>query len=303
MQRLAAAAMVLNVLLVVSGGVVRLTGSGLGCPTWPQCTATSWTTTAEMGVHGSIEFGNRLLGVVLEVVGVMLLVALMRMRPVAPASWRWLAAVQVLVVPAQAIIGGLLMLTDLNPYVRTLHFLVSFPITLAAAALLRRTLDGTAARGPATRAHMRVLTGSLIVVTAAVTVVGALVTGTGPHAGDAHAERLPFNPTVITQVHADLVFLLLGLLLATVVTAHGTGAPKVVRRALQATVALVLAQGVLGYVQYYTGVPVLLVGLHMLGSVLVFLAAAWSHLSTTTPVTHSLNTPRRELDSVLRQPA
>lgn len=254
-----------------------------------------------MGVHGGIEFGNRLLGVVLEVVGVLLLIAVLRARPVAPASWRWLAAVQVLVVPAQAAIGGILVLTNLNPYVRTLHFLASFPITLAAAALLRRALDGTAARAPATGAHLRVLTGSLIVVTAAVTAVGALVTGAGQHAGDPRAARLPFDPATITQFHTDLVFLLLGLLLATVVTAHGAGAPKAVRQALQATVVLVLAQGVVGYVQYFTGVPVVLVGLHMLGSVLVFLAAAWSHLSTTGPIAHGIDPPRRQLDPVLRQ--
>lgn len=280
--RLAATALLLNVLLVVSGGVVRLTGSGLGCPSWPRCTSASLATTPELGIHGSIEFGNRLLGVVLEVVGVALVVAVFRIRPNPPTAWRWLAAVQALVVPAQAVVGGVLVLTQLNPYVRTLHFLISFPIAFAAAALLRRVLDGPGTREPVTGPELRLLVGALVATAAAVTVVGALVTGTGPHAGDPRSSRLPFDPRDITQFHADLVFLLLGLVLATVVTARH--APTRVRRPLTVTVVLVLAQGLLGYVQYYTGVPPLLVGLHMLGATLVFTTVAWTYLSSVAPV-------------------
>ncbi len=124
---LAGSALVLNVLLVVSGGAVRLTDSGLGCPTWPRCSAGSLTVTPALGIHGGIEFGNRLLGVVLEIVGIGLLAAVCVARPRMPRSWRWLAAVQALVVPVQAVVGGVLVLTELNPYVRALDFLVSFP--------------------------------------------------------------------------------------------------------------------------------------------------------------------------------
>lgn len=99
LRRLAATAVVLNVLLVVTGGAVRLTGSGLGCPTWPRCTSDSLITTPELGVHGVIEFGNRLLGIGLELVGIALLITALRLRSRIPASWRWLAAVQALVVP------------------------------------------------------------------------------------------------------------------------------------------------------------------------------------------------------------
>ncbi len=195
-----------------------------------------------------------------------------------------MAVVQALVVPAQAVIGGILVLTDLNPYVRTLHFLVSFPIMLAAAALLRRTRDGVGARTVLVRPQLRLLTAGLLGIASAVLVAGTLVTGTGPHAGDPQAARLPFDPQPLTQVHANLVYLLLGLAAATAVTARVVSAPHRVRRGVGVTIALILAQGVLGYVQYYTGVPPILVGLHMLGAALIFITAVWTHLSTAGPV-------------------
>ncbi len=282
-RQLAATSLGLNVVLLVSGGVVRLTGSGLGCPTWPRCTEASLATTPEMGVHGYIEFGNRLIGVVLELVAIALVATTIRTRSASPKAWLWLAGAQALVVPAQALIGGILVLTDLNPYVRALHFLISFPILFAAAALLRRTRDGAGPRTATVRHGLRLLTGGLLATASAVLVVGAFVTGTGPHAGDPRAARLPFDPDTLTQVHADLVYLLLGLTLATAVTAHALHAPKRVQRGIIVTIALIVAQGVLGYVQYHTGVPPFLVALHMLGAGLIFIATAWTHLCTTGP--------------------
>jgi len=300
-RRLAVAAVVLNVLLVVSGGAVRLTDSGLGCPTWPQCSAGSLTVTPALGAHGGIEFGNRLLGVVLEVIGIALVAAVWLVRPRLPRSWQWLAAVQALVVPVQAVVGGILVLTDLNPYVRALHFLVSFPITLAAAALARRTLDGPADRGVLVRAELRWLTGALLAVTSAVVIVGALVTGTGPHAGDPRAARLPLDPQAITQVHADLVWILIGLALATAVTARMTATPPAVRRGTGLLIALIAAQAVIGYLQYFTGVPATLVALHMLGAALLFTAAAWIHLSTSGSPAPS-GTADRQIADLAAQP-
>lgn len=283
-RRLAATSLWLNLVLLVSGGVVRLTDSGLGCPTWPRCTEASLVTTPAMGVHGYIEFGNRLLGVVLMLVAVALVTVTFRARPAFPAAWRYLAGAQALVVPAQALIGGILVLTDLNPYVRSLHFLVSFPILLAATALLRRTRDGTGPRAATARGELRLLTAGLLATVSAVLAVGALVTGTGPHAGDPKAARLPFDPAALTQIHADLVYLLLGLTLATTLTARVLRAPQPVQRGSIVLVALIAAQGVMGYVQYHTGVPPLLVALHMLGAGLIFVTAAWTHLSTTGPM-------------------
>ena len=191
---------------------------------------------------------------------------------------------QALVVPAQAVVGGVLVLTELNPYVRALHFLVSFPILLAAVALLRRVLDGPPDRAPLVRREMRWLTAALLLVTSAVVVVGALATGTGPHGGDPGAGRIPLSPESVTQAHADLVWLLVGIVLSSVVVTRILRAPARVGRTIGVLVVLIAGQGVLGYVQYFTGVPPTLVALHMLGAALLFATAAWAHLSTTGPV-------------------
>ena len=283
--RLAVAALVLNVVLVATGAAVRVTGSGLGCPTWPRCTDASVVNTAELGVHGVIEFGNRLLAVALEVVGVLLLLAVRRCRTALPTGSARLAAVQVLVVPLQAVIGGVLVLSGLNPYVLQLHFLVSFPLLLAAAVLVRRLLDGTTARrGPLVRPELRWLTLALLLTTTAVLVLGTVVTGTGPHAGSAEVQRLPSDPRSVAQLHADAVFLLVGLTLATAVAARALGAPPAVRGAVRALLLLEVAQGALGYVQYFSGTPPLLAGIHVLTAAVVFATAAWAHVSTTGPV-------------------
>ncbi len=283
--RLAVAALLLNVLLVATGAAVRLTGSGLGCPTWPRCTGGSVVNTAELGAHGFIEFGNRLLAVGLEVVGVLLLLAVRRCAVRLPRAWSRLAAVQVLVVPLQAVLGGILVLTGLNPYVLILHFLISFPLLFAAAALVRRALDGPSAdRAPLVRPELRWLTGGLVVSTTVVLTLGSLVTGTGPHAGGTDVRRLPFAPRDVTQLHADAVFLLVGLTLATAVAARALGAPRGVRGAARLLVGLEVAQAGLGYVQYFSGTPPVLAGLHVLVAAVVFAAAAWAHVSTAGPV-------------------
>lgn len=279
-RRLAAAAVVLNILLIVTGGAVRLTDSGLGCPTWPNCTDGSLVTTPELGAHGIIEFGNRLLGVGLELLGIALLLVVLKLRKAVPASWRLLAVVQVLVVPAQALVGGILVLTDLNPYVRLLHFLISFPITFAALALLRRAVDGPNLRVPLVRAEMRWLLGGLLVVTVAVIVIGSVVTGAGPHGGDPTADRLAFDLDTVTRIHADLTYLLVGLVAATAIVSRPLCATGSARRSIAVLVVLLPAQAILGYAQHHLGVPPLLVGLHMLGAALIFTAAAWAYFSS-----------------------
>ncbi len=294
--RLAVAALLLNVLLVATGAAVRLTGSGLGCPTWPRCTSGSLVNTPELGAHGYIEFGNRLLAVGLEVVGVLLLLAVRRSSVRLPPSWSRLAAVQVLVVPLQAVIGGILVLTHLNPYVLIGHFLVSFPLLLAAAVLVRRALDGPGPRVLLARPELRWLTGALLLSTTLVLVAGTLVTGTGPHAGSVAVPRLPFDPRSVTQLHADAVFLLVGLTLATALAARGLGAPPAVRTAVRALVVLEVAQAALGYLQYFTGTPPLLAGVHVLTAAVVFATAAWAYLSTSGRAPHEADdAPRTPL--------
>jgi len=282
--RLAQLALGLQVLLVVSGTAVRVTGSGLGCPTWPRCSGGSLTSTPALGGHGSIEFGNRLLAVVMELVGIALVLAVLRLRPRAGKVWTRLALVQAMLVPLQAVIGGVLVLTRLNPYVLIVHFLVSFPLIAAAAALVQRVHEDDAAREPLVRAELRRLTRTLVAAAGAVLVLGTLVTGTGPHAGDPQVPRLPFSPRDVTQLHADLVFLLVGLTAASAVAARALNAPSGVRRGVRLLVALIVAQAGLGYWQYFSGVPAVLVALHVLGASLVFTVAVRTHLATTGPL-------------------
>jgi cytochrome c oxidase assembly protein subunit 15 len=265
------------VVLVVTGTAVRVTGSGLGCPTWPRCTGGSLTNTPEQGAHGYIEFGNRLLAVVMEAIGVALVWAVWRRRP----DLRALALVQAAVVPIQAVIGGVLVLTDLNPYVLIVHFLMSFPLVFFAAVLLHQLVGG-GVPDPLTR---RLTTGVLASV-AAVLVLGTLVTGTGPHAGDPKVDRLPFNPRDLTQLHADAAYLLAGLVLALVLVSP-------LRRWTGLLLGLVLLQGTVGYTQYFNGVPPLLVGIHVALATLVFTTATWLLLLSRSPGRTAAPIPER----------
>jgi heme a synthase len=270
--RLSRAALVLQVLLVVTGALVRVTGSGLGCPSWPQCTSDSLANTGDLGAHGYIEFGNRLLAVVMEAVGVVLVLAVRRHA----RQWTRLALVQALVVPLQAVIGGLLVLSDLNPYVLIAHFLASFPLVYAAAALLRQVLGPA----PATPPLLRPVSVLLTLSAGAVLVMGTLVTGTGPHAGDPKVERLPFDPVSVTRLHTDAAYVLVGLTLAVLAaTWASTWRPWAI-----ALSGLVLAQGALGYWQYFHNVPPASVATHVGLATLVFTLAAWLQLSSRQSV-------------------
>jgi cytochrome c oxidase assembly protein subunit 15 len=280
-------------LLVVSGTAVRVTGSGLGCPTWPRCTGTSLANTAALGSHGYIEFGNRLLAVVMEVVGIALVLAVRRHAP----QHTRLALVQAAVVPLQAVIGGLLVLSGLNPYVLILHFLTSFPLVLAAAALLARLRSADEGlehwrSGPenTSAVDIHALAWGIVLATSLVLVLGTLVTGTGPHAGDPKVERLPFDPRDVTQLHADAVWLLSGLVLATVVLAWRTS----YRPWALVLLGLLAAQAGVGYWQYYEGVPAGLVAVHVALATTVFTVASWLALSTRArPARSEQRTPAR----------
>jgi cytochrome c oxidase assembly protein subunit 15 len=286
-RRLALLALSLQMLLVVTGTAVRVTGSGLGCPTWPRCTGDSIANTAELGSHGYIEFGNRLLAVVMEAIGVLLVLAV---RKHAPQLFR-LSLVQAAVVPLQAVIGGLLVLSGLNPYVLILHFLTSFPLVLAAAALLRECVGHRrSADARAYAVHIHGLSWGVVGAVSVVLVLGALVTGTGPHAGDKDNDRLPFDPRDITQLHADGVFLLTGLTLALAGLAWRT----TYRPWALAILGLIVAQGSLGYWQYFHGSPAGAVAVHVALATGIFTAASWLALSSgARPPRTSPPTPAR----------
>ncbi|MFY9913703.1 MAG: COX15/CtaA family protein [Nocardioidaceae bacterium] len=279
LRRLAVASLVSNIVIVVTGGAVRLTASGLGCPTWPRCTDTSFVVHDAMGAHGFIEFGNRMLTFVLAAVAIATWVAAMRYRP-RRRSLRRLATVLVLGVPAQAVLGGFTVLTDLNPYVVSLHLLLSLGMIAAAVVLVRRVDEDDRPSQPTMPVPAVRLAQATYAAVWVVLYVGTVVTGSGPHAGDTDAPRNGLLPAAISQVHADLVFLLVGLTVGTLVAFLVTRAPDRAVRAVTWLLGIELAQGLIGFVQYFTDLPIVLVGAHVLGAALVTAAATWMLLGT-----------------------
>lgn len=263
-RRLALAGLAGNIGIVITGGAVRLTGSGLGCPTWPKCTEDSYTTTAAMGVNGAVEFGNRLLTFVLGAIAVLLVLAAWR-HP----RLRALAVALLLGIPGQGVVGGITVLTDLNPYVVGLHFLLSSAMIAGSYALWRRTAPVLDVPPGAVR--LRGLTWALTAASAAVVVIGVIVTGSGPHAGDEKARRTGLNPEMISQLHVDAVFLMLGLAVACWFAARAVSSPAMAHASAM-LLAVSLAQGAIGFVQYVTHLPAVLVGFHMAGACAVWVA-------------------------------
>ena len=269
-SRLALANAVANGLIVVTGGAVRLTGSGLGCPTWPRCTSDSFVTTPELAGHGVIEFGNRLLTFVLAIIAIATVVAVWRSPR---RDLRPLALLAFLGIPAQALLGGVTVLTGLNPWTVAAHFLVSMALVALSTVLWLRSREPGVGR-PLVRRPVALLIAGIGAVTGAVLVLGTVVTGSGPHSGDVDEDDVPtgdrmgFDPEAVSQLHADVVFLLLGLTVALLVALAATDAPDRLRRAARDLLVVQLAQGLVGFVQYVTDLPVALVLLHMLGAVL-----------------------------------
>jgi heme a synthase len=256
---------VANGLIVVTGGAVRLTGSGLGCPTWPRCTDASFVPTPELAGHGVIEFGNRTLTFLLTAAAVATLVVVFRSPR---RDLRPLAVLSLLGIPVQAVLGGITVLTGLNPWTVAGHFLLSSVLVAVSTVLWLRSREPGVGQ-LVVRRPLPLLVTLVAVVTAAVLVLGTVVTGSGPHSGDPAAGRTGFDPELVSQLHADVVFLLIGLTVALLVALHATDSPGRVRRAARDLLIMELAQGVIGYVQYFTHLPVVLVLLHMLGAVLI----------------------------------
>jgi cytochrome c oxidase assembly protein subunit 15 len=265
LRRLALASVIVNVGIVVTGGAVRLTGSGLGCPTWPRCSGGRLVPNDTLGIHGAIEFTNRTLTFV---VGVTLLLTFI-------VAWRQrthpgLALLALLGVPAQAVLGGIVVLTDLNPWLVAAHFLLSAAIIATTFLLWWRIAEPRTA--PVPRAA-QLLTWALVAEAGLVLVAGTVVTGAGPHAGDlsdGKVRRIDLPIAGLAQLHADLVMVLIGLTVGVLAVAAAVHATPL-RRAATLLLAVELAQGVVGYTQYFLHVPPLLVGLHMLGACLVWL--------------------------------
>ncbi|MEU7845490.1 COX15/CtaA family protein [Micromonospora sp. NPDC049114] len=298
LRRLALASIIANVAIVVTGGAVRLTASGLGCPTWPRCTDDSYVTTPEMGVYGVIEFSNRMLTFAVGLIALATVLAVLAHRP-RRRGVLTLAVAVFLGIPAQAVIGGITVLTNLNPWVVGLHFLASMAVLAAAYALWRRVDEPDAPTVAVVPSPLRTLARVTTGVTVAVLVIGTWVTGSGPHAGDHGAARNGLDPESISQVHADGVFLLIGLSVALIFAFRAVGAARATRAAV-VLLAVELGQGLIGFVQYFTHVPAILVGAHMLGSCLVLLAALSVQWSTRErrPAAPAPQTTATEVEAV-----
>jgi heme a synthase len=276
------ATLVVQVGIVGTGGLVRLTGSGLGCPTWPQCTPDSLVNTPEMGIHGVIEFGNRLLTFVLVIVAILTFLFVVRMRRERRDLFR-LALVIGLYVPLQAVIGGITVLTNLNPYVVGLHYFASVVLVAFATVLVVRVY---ARPGPRVRAvpawytAVSFLTGALVLITV---VVGILVTGSGPHAGDGGAARNGLDPGLMQHVHSWPAYALLVLTLVLVAGSWRT--PPTLRLRLWTGLLLGVeaAQVAVGLWQARAGLPIVLVNIHMVLAVLLVAAMTAVVMHLTAP--------------------
>jgi cytochrome c oxidase assembly protein subunit 15 len=280
-SRFALVALIVNIGIVATGGLVRLTDSGLGCPSWPDCTGASLVPTEKLSWHSYVEFGNRLLSFAIVAAEVIVFVAVLRARTPRRSlrGWAWLT---LLGVPAQAVLGGVTVLTNLNPWAVSAHFMLSMSLIAAATVLWWRSREGD---GPP-RASVPLLVQRLgwgsWVVTFVVLYVGTVVTGSGPHAGDAKAHRTGLKPASVSQLHADLVMLLVGLAVALAVAVTALGAPPAARYATRWLIAALAFQAAVGFAQYFSKLPIGLVELHVTGAACIAAIATAMTLSLRT---------------------
>jgi cytochrome c oxidase assembly protein subunit 15 len=264
---------------VLSGAAVRLTGSGLGCPSFPECTPGSLVVTPEMGIHGLIEFGNRMVAVVLTLVCIIMFVLVVRLRRSRPELF-WLAFAIGLGIPAEAVIGGMSVLTGLNPYVVGLHFVVSVVLIALSTTLLYRVYDTA---GPhrvfAHPALWRVAIATAVAATLTL-VLGIATTGAGPHAGDATAPRNGLDPAILEHLHSYPAYAMLALTLALLYLAQTRGGAATFRYAVL-LLGIELLQILVGIVQVRLAVPAILVGVHMILACLLAIVMTAVVLSLT----------------------
>ncbi|MFD3679329.1 heme A synthase [Streptomyces sp. NPDC058613] len=271
-RRAALAALVMSVAIVVTGGAVRLTGSGLGCDTWPKCTDDSLIATREQGFHGAIEFGNRMLTYVLSAAVGWYILAARSAKPWRHSLTR-LGWTQFAIVMSNAVLGGITVKTGLNPYSVAGHFLLATALIAVTTISRQRAGEGDTAPRPRVPGPVRKLSWALIATTFVLIAAGTLVTGSGPHAGDSSdIKRMPFDWASIAHVHAVAAWVVCALAVAMWLVLRVVDAPSDTRARARDLLVVLLAQGAIGYVQFLTQLPEVLVAAHMLGSCLVWIA-------------------------------
>lgn len=283
---LAVISLVTEIGIIVTGGAVRLTASGLGCPTWPTCTDDSWVNTPEMGINGVIEFGNRLLTFVVGLAALAVLLWVWNLRRSHPSIF-WISVGMLACIPAQALVGGITVWTQLNPWVVAFHFVVSSVMVCFATLLVNRVgaewrqrrseANPTAVVDGPTSPLSRAMAWVVFVLGWVVLYLGTIVTGSGPHGGDADAPRHDFDPLVVTRLHALPVYLMTAAALVLLVVVLRQQASRLQRISAWALIAVIAFQAGVGYTQHFTGLPIGVVMLHMLGTGLVVWAmtTAW----------------------------
>ncbi|GAA3004789.1 COX15/CtaA family protein [Streptomyces drozdowiczii] len=270
-RRAAMSAVVMAVVIVVTGGAVRLTGSGLGCPTWPKCTDESLTATSAMGFHGAIEFGNRMLTYVLCAAVGWAIIAARSAKPWRRGVTR-LGWVQFWIVMGNAVLGGIVVLVGLNPYTVAAHFLLSTALLTVALVTWQRTREGDEAPRPLVGKAVAQLAWLLAVAAGLLIAVGTVVTGAGRHAGDSSdVHRIPIDWKTVAQLHADLAWVVVALTVALWFVLKAVDAPVGPLHRARELFLILMSQGIVGYVQYFTDTPEILVGVHMFGSCLVWI--------------------------------
>ena len=274
LRRWAVVSLIMNVLIVVTGGLVRLTGSGLGCPTWPRCTEDSYVSHPQLGIHGAIEFGNRLFTLVLVIAAALTFISalLYRENGKPRSDLRWLAGGLALGIPLQGVIGGIAVLTQLNPYVVGLHLLLSMVLIALAVWLVRKTwqIAPVAASGLSL-----VLTRVTFVLMWLAIWLGTLVTGSGPHAGDENAPRNSLDGMLLTRLHTSMVYATVAASVICFVLLRN--------RAVLLLILVELVQAGIGIAQYELGLPIWLVALHLLGASLAIATVTNLVLSVKRP--------------------
>ena len=272
--------LILEIGIVVTGGLVRLSGSGLGCPTWPQCVPGSFIPVArqEQGFHKLIEFGNRTLTSVVGIAAVLVIIAIWRWAP-GRRGLRRISVLPLAGVLLQAVLGGITVLTGLNPALVAAHFLASMILVSFSAYLLYRAGEGDGPPVVLVRPEIRTVAWVVAALGALVLTLGTVVTGSGPHSGDASTPRFGLDPRTIAWLHADSVMLFAGLVVAVLLAVQLTAKDPRPRRVWHAVFGITVLQGLIGYTQYLTGLPEVLVLAHMLGASLLAVALTYGVLS------------------------
>ena len=292
-RRVTLLALVALCVIVVTGAAVRLTGSGLGCPDWPNCAPGHLSPHGNTGYHGAVEFVNRAFTGLVSVLVIVAVLASIVRRP-RRGDLVWLSSGLVVGVLAQIVLGGLVVIYGLSPPWVIAHFVVSMLLVADAVVLHHRAglPDGRRLVPAVTRAVQRMGWG-LVAWCAVVIAAGTIVTGAGPHGGDEDVPRLGFAITDVARIHGITVMVFLGGVLVTLWLVSRTGAAASVRHDATILLAVLCAQATVGYIQYFSGVPIVLVGVHIVGAVSVWVATLHFALGLRVPVVERV--PEREL--------